>query len=219
LRQGANRKLSPADVDAARDIIQSAKVMILQLEIPMETVVHAARMATENHTRVILNPAPARPLPAALLEKVDILIANETEILVLTGADEVGMQTAAAVCRPLHDAGVESVIMTQGKEGALVTSKSGDTRVPGFVVKAVDTTAAGDTSPVPWPAPWPRQRPREAVLFANAAAALSAPNRARKSPCRHARSRRSRRQWRDTLGRDTQNEKVPGPNHSLRGTQ
>jgi ribokinase len=172
---GANRKLSPADVDAARAIIQSAKVMILQLEIPMETVVHAAQMATENHTRVILNPAPARPLPAALLEKVDILIANETEILVLTGADEVGMQTAAAVCRPLHDAGVESVIMTLGKEGALVTSQSGDTRVPGFIVKAADTTAAGDTFAGALACALAEGKDlEEAVLFANAAAALSA---------------------------------------------
>jgi ribokinase len=172
---GANRKLSPADVDAARDIIQSAKVMILQLEIPMETVVHAAQMAIENQTRVILNPAPARPLPSALLEKVDILIANETEILVLTNADEVGMQTAAAVCRPLHEAGVESVIMTQGKEGALVTSKNGDTRVPGFIVKAVDTTAAGDTFAGALGCALAEGKNLEdAVLFANAAAALSA---------------------------------------------
>jgi ribokinase len=131
-------------------------------------------MAIENQTRVILNPAPARPLPSALLEKVDILIANETEILVLTNADEVGMQTAAAVCRPLHEAGVESVIMTQGKEGALVTSKNGDTRVPGLSLKPsiplrrrhLRRGCGCD---------WPKVKNLRRVLFANAAAALSPP--------------------------------------------
>jgi ribokinase len=148
--------------------------MILQLEIPMETVVHAAQMAIENQTRVILNPAPARPLPAALLEKVDILIANETEILVLTNADEVGMQTAAAVCRPLHEAGVESVIMTQGKEGALVTSRTA-IRVCRLRRESRRYHGCGrHLSPVPGRAPWPRTRSRGRVLFANAAAALSA---------------------------------------------
>jgi ribokinase len=141
----------------------------------METVVHAAQMAIENQTRVILNPAPARPLPAALLEKVDVLIANETEILVLTGADEIGMHTAAAACKPLHDAGVGSVIMTLGKKGALVTNKDGDTRVPGYVVKAIDTTSAGDTFTGTLACLLAEGRGlEEAVSFANAAAALSA---------------------------------------------
>ena len=172
---GANRRLSPADVDAARPVIESARVMILQLEIPMETVVHAAQMAIENQTRVILNPAPARPLPAALLEKVDILIANETEILVLTGVDEVGMHTAGAACRPLLQAGVESVITTLGKQGALVTSGDNDSRVPGFRVKAVDTTAAGDTFAGALACALAEGKSLEdAVGFANAAAALSA---------------------------------------------
>jgi ribokinase len=172
---GANGNLSPADVDAARELIQSAKVMILQLEIPMETVVHAAQMAIENQTRVILNPAPARPLPPALLEKVDILIANETEILVLTGATELGMHTAEVACRPLLEAGVDYVITTLGRKGALVTSKSGATRVPGFKVKAVDTTSAGDTFAGALACVLAEgQSLEEAVLFANAAAALSA---------------------------------------------
>lgn len=173
---GANENLSPADVDAAREAIESAKVMILQLEIPMETVVHAAQMAVANQTRVILNPAPARPLPAALLEKVDILIANETEILVLTGTSEVGMHTTEAACRPLLEAGVKHVITTLGKKGALLTSKTGGAaRVPGFKVKAVDTTSAGDTFAGALACVLAEGKNlEEAVLFANAAAALSA---------------------------------------------
>jgi ribokinase len=172
---GANRLLRPADVDAALPAIATAKVMVLQLEIPMETVRHAAALAAENKTRVILNPAPIRALPASLLEKVDILIANETEILVLTGADDVSVHTASAICRPLLDAGVESVIMTLGKDGAVVTSGAGATRVRGFPVKAVDVTAAGDTltGAVAY-ALAKGQSLEEAIRFGNAAAALSA---------------------------------------------
>jgi ribokinase len=172
---GANMQLTTADVDAARPVIENAKVMILQLEIPMETVRYAARIAKENKTRVVLNPAPARILPPDLLANTDILIANETEILVLTGADEVGIQTASVACRPLLDAGVESVITTLGKNGALVTSGSGATRVPGFKVQAIDTTSAGDTFAGALACALAEGKDLEnAVLFANAAAALSA---------------------------------------------
>ncbi|HEX8552842.1 MAG TPA: ribokinase [Abditibacteriaceae bacterium] len=172
---GANMQLTPADIDAARPVIEGAKVMLLQLEIPMETVRYAARVAVENKTRVILNPAPARILPADLLQNTDIIIANETEILVLTGAEDVGIHTASAACRPLLDAGVESVITTLGKDGALITSGSGATRVPGFKVKAIDTTSAGDTFNGALACALAEGKNLEqAVLFANAAAALSA---------------------------------------------
>jgi ribokinase len=172
---GANRLLTPADVDAAADVIAGAKVMILQLEIPMETVRHAARIAVENKTRVVLNPAPARVLPADLLQNTDIIIANETEILVLTGAADVGIHTASTACRPLLDAGVESVITTLGKDGAVITSGSGASRVPGFAVRAIDTTSAGDTFTGALACALAEGQDLEsAVLFANAAAALSA---------------------------------------------
>ena len=171
---GANMRLTPADVNAAESIIESAKVMILQLETPMETVLRAAELAVAHKTKVILNPAPARILPPALLEKVDILVANETEILVLTGADEVNVSTAAAACKPLLDAGVESVITTLGKDGALITAGVGATRVPGFRVRAVDTTAAGDTFTGALGCALAEGKTLEdAVRFANAAAALA----------------------------------------------
>jgi ribokinase len=172
---GANNYLTPQDVEAARPAIETAKVMILQLEIPMETVMHAARMAVENKTRVILNPAPARVLPKRLLEYTDILIANETEILVLTGAQDVDTSTAAIACRPLLSQGVEQVITTMGKDGAIITSGVGASKIPGFKIKAVDTTSAGDTFAGAVACGLAEGQPlEEAVRFANAAAALTA---------------------------------------------
>ncbi len=172
---GANINLTPADVDRALPAIQEAKVMILQLEIPMETVKYAAQLAADNGTKVVLNPAPVRKLPSSLLKNTTITIANETETLVLTGAEEIGIHTAVNASRPLLDKGVQTVIMTLGKHGALVTNQNGATRVPGFRVKAADTTSAGDTFTGAIACCLAQGRDlEEAVLFANAAAALSA---------------------------------------------
>lgn len=172
---GANKLLTPADVDNALPVICQAKVMILQLEIPLKTVIHAAKIAHQNGTKVVLNPAPVRTLPAELLANTDIIIANEIETQILTGADEIGMHTAVKACKPLLDAGVETVIMTLGGHGALVTNKNGATRVPGFKIKAVDTTSAGDTFAGAIACALSEgQSLEDAVLFANAAAALTA---------------------------------------------
>jgi ribokinase len=171
---GANQKLTPADVDAAMPVIESAKVMILQLEVPMETVVHAANLAKKNGAKVILNPAPVRALPQELTEKVDIMVANEVEIMVLSGAKDVDVSTAAQACRPLLDRGIKNVITTLGRDGAVITSGEGAAKVRGFRVNAVDTTSAGDTfvGAVAWGLTHGKAL-EEAVHFANAAAALT----------------------------------------------
>lgn len=172
---GANQKLTPADVDAALPVIQGAKVMILQLEIPIETVIHATRLAKQHGTTVILNPAPVRMLPRELLENVDIIIANEVEVMILSGAKDVDTSTAATACRPLIEAGVGHVITTLGKHGAVITSGDGATKVRGFKVNAIDTTSAGDTFVGAVACALTESKPLEdAVRFANAAAALSA---------------------------------------------
>lgn len=137
---GANNRLSPADIESAREVFAGAAVVVLQLETPVETVTAAARMGKANGATVILNPAPARPLPDELLELVDILTPNETEAEILTGEKD---PTAAA--RRLLDRKLNTVLITLGKNGALfATGQEPAKIIPGFVVKAVDATAAGD---------------------------------------------------------------------------
>jgi len=136
---GANRALSPADVAAAQPALAAARVMLLQLEVPLDTILAAARAGREAGLTVILNPAPAQPLPAALYPLVDYLTPNEHEAAALTGA--AGPEAAAAA---LLARGVRAVVITLGAAGALVAAADGMRRVPGYAVQAVDTTAAGD---------------------------------------------------------------------------
>jgi ribokinase len=141
---GANHRLTPADVQAAEPVFRPADVILLQLETPLETVEAAARLghdpSREKPALVILNPAPAQPLPAALLGQVDILTPNEHEAALLTG--ETDPEKAAAAL--LHQ-GVKTVVITLGEAGALLaTSRSAMVRIPAYPVEAVDTTAAGD---------------------------------------------------------------------------
>lgn len=136
---GANARLSAEDVDAARDAIESADALLLQLETPLETVERAASIAAAAGVLVILNPAPARPLPDSLLAQVDVITPNEGEAEVLSG--ESGAGAAAAAVR---DRGVGAVVVTQGARGAMLAASDGMSTIPAFPIDAVDTTAAGD---------------------------------------------------------------------------
>lgn len=138
---GANAALSPQDVDRARDVIEAADVVLVQLEIPPEAVARAVTIARASGRTVILNPAPARSLPAPLLADVDVLTPNETEAEILTGDPSAD---AAALCERLLALGCRSVVLTRGASGALVATASGTTVVPAFPVTAIDTVAAGD---------------------------------------------------------------------------
>ncbi len=141
---GANGALSPAHVKKARALIVSAKVLLMQLESPLETVAAAAQVAASRGILVILNPAPARSLPNSLLRQVSILTPNESEAEELTGIKLHGIKDAKRAAETLRRRGVQTVILTLGARGALIASESGQRVVPGFTVKAVDTTAAGD---------------------------------------------------------------------------
>jgi len=142
---GANSRLSPADVERASERLSGCSALVLQLEIPLETVERAARLASEHGVRVILNPAPMMPdgLPRPLLELVDVLVPNETEARTLLDLGECGRIDEGAMSR-LPEIGVRTAVVTLGARGALVVTRDGVQAVSAPRVRAVDTTAAGD---------------------------------------------------------------------------
>lgn len=139
---GANGELTSADAESALGDLP-ADVVLIQLEIPVEAATAAARSAAAAGARVILNPAPARPLPAELVRNVDVLVPNLTELVALTGGGD-GDLLAQAPARARALAGDRSVVVTLGEHGALVVDRGEETRVPAPRVDAIDTTAAGD---------------------------------------------------------------------------
>ncbi|OFX15470.1 MAG: ribokinase [Armatimonadetes bacterium RBG_19FT_COMBO_69_19] len=148
---GANWRLTPAHVDAAREVIAGSRVLLLQLEVPLETVTRAAELAREAGCRVILDPAPApsAPLPERLLKLVDVINPNEVEAKALTGISVQDEQGARAAAERLLAMGCRAAVIKLGLRGVFVAGAltAGDTTrqtVPGIPVDAVDTTAAGD---------------------------------------------------------------------------
>ncbi|WP_406916540.1 ribokinase [Klebsiella oxytoca] len=145
IHAGANAALSVAQVDAEKERIAGAQALLMQLESPLESVLAAAKIAHQNQTSVILNPAPARELPDELLTLVDIITPNETEAEKLTGVRVESDDDAAKAAKVLHDKGIGTVIITLGSRGVWASCEGEGRRVPGFKVPAVDTIAAGDT--------------------------------------------------------------------------
>ncbi|PHV07982.1 ribokinase [Janthinobacterium sp. BJB412] len=145
LAAGANALLSPAHIDAARELIAAASIVVLQLEVPLETVGHAIKLAHSLGKTVLLNPAPARSLPAELLAQVDYLVPNEIEAAMLLGAEARGGAVVAAQAEQLLALGCRNVLVTLGAEGVYAADANGGHYYPARQVKAVDSTAAGDT--------------------------------------------------------------------------
>lgn len=170
---GANAKCDIAWMDAALDALADCEIFLIQLEIPLETVGHALKRLRAMGKTVILDPAPAAPLPAEWLACADFITPNETELQILTGElpEDAPME---ARMRRLIDLSGCTVIHKRGAEGAFIGSEAGIQPVPGFSVRAVDTTAAGDTFnaglaaglAMEWPIP-------QCVRLANATGALS----------------------------------------------
>lgn len=141
---GANNELSTGDIENARDAIASAAVLVAQLEVPLETVEFAARLAKSCGVTFILDPAPAQKLDSKFLSMVDILKPNETEAQILTGIEVADEDSARKAAAGLLEQGVGAVILSMGSKGYLLATGDETEFVPAIVVDAVDATAAGD---------------------------------------------------------------------------
>jgi len=142
--KGANDAVTPDAVDAAAEMLKSADCIVLQFEIPVETVYYTVAFAREHGIRCILNPAPAQTIEMAALKDLDYFVPNESEAQTITGAPVTTVDNARKCAEKLVSGGVRRVIITLGANGALLAGRDGWQHVPPFEVDAVDSTGAGD---------------------------------------------------------------------------
>lgn len=142
---GSNNDITEEDIYAHKAEIQAAEIVLLQLEIPLPAVLKAAKIAFESGAYVVLNPAPAKELPDEIYNYISLIIPNQTEIKLMTGISASDENKAAKAADILINKGVKDVIVTMGAKGSMVCNDGKCNFVPARKVKAVDTTAAGDT--------------------------------------------------------------------------
>jgi len=142
--KGANDTLKPADVDEAGEALKHVDTIVLQFEIPMETIAYTVQFAKKNGIRCIVNPAPAQPIDAKQLNATDYFIPNESEAEVITGMSVHSVEEAKKCAASLLQQGFRKVILTLGSRGALLASAETSEVIAPFTVMPVDTTGAGD---------------------------------------------------------------------------
>jgi ribokinase len=142
--KGANDLLKPADVDAAANTLKSADCIVLQFEIPLETVYYTIQFARRNGIRCILNPAPAQPVDLAAVVDLDYFVPNESEAETISGMPVRNIDDAKRCAAKLLASGIRRVIITLGANGSLLADSEGMEHVSAFRVKSVDSTGAGD---------------------------------------------------------------------------
>ena len=142
--KGANDALKPADVDAAAETLKSADCIVLQFEIPLETVYYTIGFARKNGIRCILNPAPAQPVDLAALKGLDYFVPNESEAETITRSPVKNVDEAQTCAEKLVASGIRRVIITLGANGSLLAGGEGSEHVAPFAVKSVDSSGAGD---------------------------------------------------------------------------
>ena len=142
--KGANDELKPADIDAAADLLKAVDCIVLQFEIPIETVYHTIAFARKNKIRCIVNPAPAQPIDFKFVEGLDYFVPNESEAETIAGMPVKDLDDAKKCAGKLLGYGIKRVIITLGANGSLLAGKEGMEHLPAFPVKSVDSTGAGD---------------------------------------------------------------------------
>lgn len=171
---GANAALLPSDLASAVEAIEEADLVLMQLEIPMDTVEYVAEAAYRKGKKVILNPAPAQALSPSLLRHLSIITPNEMEAEMISGIRITDENSAREAARAIVGMGVECVIITLGAKGALIHCDGADEFIPALRVEAVDTTAAGDVFNGALTVALAEERSlAEAVRFACKASAIS----------------------------------------------
>ena len=170
---GANQCMTAEDIDRIDDIDRYS-IILVQLEIPVETVEHIAKIARKHHIPLILNPAPARSLSPELLRSVSIITPNETEAELLTGIRITDRETAVSAAEALRKLGPETAVITLGSKGSLIHSADLTEFIPAFPTEAVDTTAAGDVFNGALAVGLDEGKTlKEAVVFATAASSIA----------------------------------------------
>jgi len=142
--KGANDTLKPADVDAAAEVLKGADCIVLQFEIPLETVYYTIKFARKNGIRCILNPAPAQPIDVKAMVDLDYLVPNESEAEAISGMPVRDLDDAKKCARQLLSTGVRRVIITLGANGSLLAAAEVTEHLPAFAMKSLDSTGAGD---------------------------------------------------------------------------
>lgn len=171
---GANANLKATDVEKALTYYPDAALLLIQLEIPMDTVAYTAKRAKEKGMKIILNPAPANELPKEVFELMDIITPNESEAEMLSGIRIADLDSAEQAARKIQAKGPKQVIITMGKQGAAVLEDDAFFHVPAPSVETIDTTAAGDVFNGALAVAIAEGKPlREATNFACRAAAIA----------------------------------------------
>jgi len=175
---GSNMRLSPADLEPYASLLRGCRVLLTQLETPLDTVHHALAQARRARVVTVLNPAPARPLPHEMYALVDYITPNETEATALSGIQVRDVASAREAARRLLAGGCRGAIITLGAAGAVLATRDGAWHYPAFPVEAVDSTAAGDAFNGVLAARLARGDPLgEAARWASAAGALACARR------------------------------------------
>jgi ribokinase len=178
LHPGANLRLDASHVDSAAKSIAAARLLVCQLESPIDTVEHAISIARRHGVATLLNPAPAQALPPGLIRGLDFLAPNESEASMLTGIEVTDITSATSAAQALLEMGVDTVLLTMGASGVLVARVDRVAHFPSERVTAVDTTGAGDTFVGAFAAAWARGESLDgAVQAALAASAISVQKR------------------------------------------